>query len=370
MKTSLIALICLMLVGAAGYWLQSTGRIAMPVPVGTVAGGTAKQDAGPRQGGGGRAALPVEVADARQSRISDDISAIGTLVSEKSVDIAPETSGRVIEIGFSDGQPVKQGDLLFRLDGELVAAQIADAEAKLALAESTFNRNEALRKTRTVAQSVYDQSVTELALARSALNLARVQQDKLSVRAPFDGTLGFSAVSTGAYVTAGTTLVHLEKIERLKASFSVPELDFTRLRIGQNVTVTADAVPGETFAAQITALDPLVDVNGRAIKVLASLDNTALKLRPGMLIRVTIQGPSRDAVTVPEAAIVPRGNDTIVFVAEENTAMEAKVLTGKRADGAVEIIEGLRPGAKVVVAGNTRLSNGAPIQVVSPQAAN
>ncbi len=75
-------------------------------------------------------------------------------------------------------------------------------------------------------------------------------------------------------------------------------------------------------------------------------------------------------MTVPEAAIVPRGNDTIVFVAEENTAMEAKVLTGKRADGAVEIIEGLRPGAKVVVAGNTRLSNGAPIQVVSPQAAN
>ena len=377
MKTSIFAAILLLLIGAGGYWLQSSGKIQAYWP-GLSAVPSEQAKSGYQPGGadgqqanrGNRGPTPVEVAEAIEVRLSDDITAIGSLLSDASVEIAPETNGRIVEINFHDGDRVEQGAILFRLDGELITALVADTEAKLALAEANFRRNDALLKSKNIAQSVYDQSVTERALARSALNLARVQLSKQAVRAPFSGTLGFSKVSTGAYVTAGTPLVHLEKIDRLKVSFSVPELEFTRLSIGQNVAVTADAVAGETFAATIAAIDPLVDVNGRALKVLAVLDNNAGKLRPGMLIRVTVQGQSREAVTVPEAAIVPRGSDTIVFVAEEDKAKEAKVKTGKRSGGSVEILEGVRPGTKVVTAGNTRLSNGASIQIVSPQAAN
>jgi membrane fusion protein (multidrug efflux system) len=93
-------------------------------------------------------------------------------------------------------------------------------------------------------------------------------------------------------------------------------------------------------------------------------------LRPGLLVRITVKGQLRDAVTVPEAAIVPRGKETIVFVAEDNTVKEAKVRTGKRSEGTVEIVDGLAAGAKVVVAGNTRLTNGAAIQIVRDEATN
>ncbi len=377
MRKSTFAIVLLVAVGAVATWYGHPARL-QALWTGITAGGqeqappTLQHEASGsgQQNRGNRGPAPVEVADARQVRLSDDITAIGSLLSEASVDIAPETSGRIVEIRFRDGAAVDQGAVLFRLDGELIAAQVADAEAKLRLAEATYARYEALRKTRTVAQSVYDQSVTELALARSALNLAKVQLDKLTIRAPFAGTLGFSTVSLGAYVSAGTPLVHLEKIDRLKVSISVPELEFSRLAIGQSVTVTADAVPGESFTAGIVAIDPLVDMNGRALKILAELDNSAFKLRPGMLIRATVQGQSREAVTVPEAAIVPRGSETVVFVASDNKALEAKVRTGKRSGGTVEIVEGLDPGAKVVTAGNTRLTHGMAIQIVSPQAAN
>jgi len=156
----------------------------------------------------------------------------------------------------------------------------------------------------------------------------------------------------------------------LKVSFSVPELDLVRLTVGQQVAVTADALPGETFVATVAALDPSIDANGRALKVRADLDNSAGKLRPGLLVRVTVKGELRDAVTVPEAAIVPRGKETIVFVAEDHTVKEAKVTTGKRAEGTVEIVDGLAAGAKVVVAGNTRLTNGAAIQIVRDEVTN
>ena len=126
---------------------------------------------------------------------------------------------------------------------------------------------------------------------------------------------------------------------------------------------------GETFEAKISAIDPLLDVNGRALKVRADLDNSADKLRPGMLIRISVLGPSRASVTVPEAAIIPRSNGTVVFVVAGEKAQETKVRTGKRSNGAVEILEGLKAGAQVVTAGNTRLADGATVAIV-PTAAN
>ena len=206
---------------------------------------------------------------------------------------------------------------------------------------------------------------TELELARSAVELAKVRLEKLVIKAPFPGTLGFRTVSLGAYVAAGAPLVHLDKVDRLKVSFSVAELEFSRLATGQEIELAADALPGETFTATVSALDPSMDVNGRALKVRAVLDNAAGKLRPGLLVRVTVKGPPRRAVMVPEAAIVPRGNETVVFVTDDNVAREAKVSTGQRTGGLVEIVAGVAEGQGVVVAGNMRLSNGAPIEIVA-----
>jgi membrane fusion protein (multidrug efflux system) len=189
---------------------------------------------------------------------------------------------------------------------------------------------------------------------------------KLTIRAPFSGRAGFRTVSIGAYVQAGASLVHVEKIDKLKAAFSVPELFFQQLQPGQRVNVTADAVQNESFEATISAISPLVDINGRALQVRAELDNAANKLRPGMLIRIAVRGPQRTSVTVPEAAIVPRSNGVAVFTVSDEKAKEVKVTMGKRADGVVEILDGIKAGDQIIVAGNARLADGATVVAAKP----
>jgi membrane fusion protein (multidrug efflux system) len=314
--------------------------------------------------GAGRASLPVEVARAKAARLSDDIFAIGTLLAYESVSVSSETSGRVSEILFKDGTAVAEGAPLFKLDADLVNASLDEANSRLSLAESTFNRNNTLRKSGTIAQTAYDASLTELEVARTAVESAKVLLKKLTIAAPFSGTLGFRTVSVGAYVTPGTVLVQLDAIDRLKVSFSVPELEQSRIATGQQVEVTADAVPDETFTATISAIAPSIDVNGRALLIRADLDNKALTLRPGLLVRISVKGPARDAVLVPEAAIVQRGDNAFVYLPRDNTAKQAKVRLGKRIPGSIEIVEGISAGDEVIIAGNTRLTDGAAIEVV------
>jgi len=318
---------------------------------------------------GGRGPLPVEVAKATSARLSDDIGAIGTLLADETVEIAPETSGRVDAVLFKDGEQVVEGQPLFRLDTDLAEADLAEAKARLSLAEANYKRSQTLRKSGNVAQSVYDAAVTELEVARTSVESAQVRIDKLTILAPFSGTAGFRTISAGAYVTAGTALVQLDKIDLLKVSFSVPELEQSRIRLGQVIDVTADALPGQRFTATVSAIDPSVDVNGRALLVRADLDNQDLKLRPGLLVRVTIKGAAREAVMVPETAIVQRGDNAYVYLARDAKAEETQVRVGKRMAGNIEIVEGVTAGAEVVVAGNTRLSNGAAIEVVAPTSA-
>ena len=128
--------------------------------------------------------------------------------------------------------------------------------------------------------------------------------------------------------------------------------------------MTADALPGRSFTATVAALNPSIDVNGRALQVRADLDNSTFTLRPGLLVRITVKGSPRQAVLVPEAAIVQRGEDAFVYTVGDGKAAESKVRLGKRMPGRIEIVEGIAAGSEVVVAGNARLRNGAAVEIV------
>jgi membrane fusion protein, multidrug efflux system len=128
-------------------------------------------------------------------------------------------------------------------------------------------------------------------------------------------------------------------------------------------------LPGTRFEGQIYAIDPAVDVNGRAIRVKATLPNEDRKLRPGLLARITVKGAPRTAVTIPESALVSRGNDFLVFKADNGKAKETKVLAGRRENGFVEILEGVEAGQQVVIAGQARLRDGADVEIVAPTTA-
>jgi membrane fusion protein (multidrug efflux system) len=370
MKKWLITAIVLLALAGTAFAIRQAGvdlvALAGLKPSGSTA--TVKTEnakpLGQRSGSQGRSALPVEIAKAQAAQISDDIGAIGTLLAEETVEIAPETSGRVSAVMFKDGEKVEAGQPLFQLDTELAAADLAEAQARLSLAETTFRRNETLRKSGNIAQSAFDAAETEREMARAAAESAQVRLNKLTIVAPFSGIAGFRTISVGAYVTAGTALVKLDKVDLLKVKFALPELVLSRITLGQTIDVTADALPGESFSATISAIDPSIDVNGRALQVRADLDNSGMRLRPGLLVRVTVKGNQREAVVVPETAVNQRGDSSVVYLVRDSKAEEKQVRTGKREGGTIEIVEGIEAGAEVVVAGNARLSDGAAVEVV------
>ncbi len=357
------------LVAAAAFGVRHSGiDLAALTGLQAVA---VKGEPAARAGGArpGRGPAPVETAPAMTLRLSDDISAIGTLLADESVAIAPETSGRVAKVLFEDGAAVAAGTPLFQLDTDLAMSDLVEAQARLRLAEANYSRNQKLRLSGNVAESAYEEALSTRDVARAAVESAEVRLAKLTIAAPFSGTLGFRAISEGAYVTAGTPLVQLDKVERLQASFSVPELQQAAAAAASEVELSADALPGERFTATVSALNPVIDVNGRALQVRAELDNKDMRLRPGLLVRVTVRGPAREAVVVPESAIVQRGQGALVYALDGNKVREVRVSIGKRLDGKVEVREGVAAGDMVVTAGNARLSDGAEVEAVPAAAA-
>lgn len=353
-------LLCVVVLGAAAAVAHQQGWIASGV-----ASLKGEASAAPEPRAATPRSIPVEVAPARQAQVTSDISSIGSLQSDESVKVASEVAGRIHDIRFREGEQVKAGDVLVQLDDALVKASQAEMEARLQLAKANYERAQQLQKTGSGTARSLDEAFAELNTATALLNLQQVQLAKHSIRAPFDGVVGLRSVSVGAYIDTGTALVNLEKLDTLKVDFKVPEIHLGNVAPGQSVSISVDALPNRSFTGTIYAIDPMVDVNGRSLSVRARLPNQDMVLRPGLFVRVVVKGrDARSAVFVPEAAIVPQGQDRIVWVVENGKAVQRKVQLGQRLAGEVEILNGLAPDAQVVTAGQGRLRPNAVVEIV------
>ncbi|MGI6246366.1 MAG: efflux RND transporter periplasmic adaptor subunit [Pseudochelatococcus sp.] len=309
--------------------------------------------------------LPVETAPVRVGESVSEINTVGSLQSDESVQISSEIAGRVAEISFSEGEQVTAGDLLVRLDSTLTEAEIADVRARLDLAEANYRRTNVLAQGGNATQRANDEAAAARATARAALALVEARYNKLFIRAPFSGMLGVRKVSVGAYLNPGAEIVNLEKIDRLKVDFKVPEIHLANVAVGQTIELSVDALPGRRFTGAIYAVDPMVDVNGRALNIRARLPNPDLLLRPGLFARIAVKGASLgESVFIPEEAIVPRGADAIVYRVVDGRARETVVRLGMRRGGEVEVVDGLDAAAVVVTAGQHRLRDGAQVETV------
>ena len=310
-------------------------------------------------------AVLVEAAKVTAAPLSEQVTAIGTLLSNEAVTVSSEIPGRLKEIHFQEGQPVEQGAALFTLDDSVYRAQLDDAEAKLKLAEQTNKRTSTLFTNKYATAQSADEAASNLAVSTAATELARVQLEKTRIVAPFSGIVGLRHVSVGEYITAGQALVNLEAIDPVKADFRVPEKFLPAIRVGQTIRIKVDAFPDATFEGKVYAIDPRLDVAGRSLLVRALVPNHDQRLRPGLFARVTVLLQLKeDALSVPEAAIVPQGDSQYVFKIVDGKAKLTKVMTGTRREGRVEIVDGLAAGDQVVTAGQLKIRDGAPVSVV------
>lgn len=365
MKNALLAVFGLLIAGAIGYWVVSKSPSSLTRPAAENGASKPAAERGEDKGRGRRGA-PVEVAVARQGTSTDDLWSIGSLRSDESLQIASEVPGRIAEILFKEGEDVKAGDVLVKLDDALVRAEVEDAKARLTLAQSNYDRAQSLSKSGSGTERTLDESTSALEIAKAAVQLAETKLSKLSLTAPFPGRVGLRTMSVGAYATPGTPIVNLEKIDQLKLDFRVPETVLTQVSVDQDVELRVDALPGRTFPGKIYAIDPQVDVNGRSLHIRARVANPDLSLLPGLFARVIIKGlEERPVVRVAESAIVSRGQDKFVYSIVGGKAKENKVQLGRRRAGEVEILEGLEAGTQIITSGQMNLRDGAPVEIVS-----
>ncbi|GAB1577573.1 efflux RND transporter periplasmic adaptor subunit [Bordetella petrii] len=312
----------------------------------------------------------VQTARVEQLSFTRGISAVGSLRSDESVMLRPEVAGRIQHIDFQEGQPVERGQVLVRLDDSVPRAELAQARANLALAQSHYRRAVDLQGRGFVSQQARDEAASNLKVQQAAAALAQARLDKMTIRAPFAGIAGLRNMSVGDYVDQGQDLAPLEAIDPLKVDFRVPEMYFSRVQVGQALTVRLDAMPGEVREGRVYAVSPLVDAGGRSVLLRATVANPDARLRPGMFARVQLLFGTDQVLAVPEAALAPSGQSQYVFNVRDGRAHRAEVTLGERRDGKVEILTGVAAGDQVVVAGFQRLTDGAPVEVVAdPDAA-
>jgi len=353
-RRNLIALVVLAGLAAGAWWGWKT-YIAPPEEA---AGGEAP----------GGFAVPVDAAVVKRATILRRIEAVGTLAANEEVTLRPEIAGVITAINFVEGQRVLAGTVLFRLDDVILQAELEQAQASLALSEQNYSRAAELLERGSGTVRARDEALSALRFDQAALALAQARIGKTVIKTPFTGVLGLRSVSIGDYVAQGEAMVTLQDIDRLKVDFRVPELFLSEVSVDQELRVRVDALPGEDFAGAVFAIDPQVDVNGRALVIRATLENPDGRLRPGLFARVDVVLERRaDALLVPEAALMPSKEGQAVFRVAEGVAELVAVTIGLRQGGEVEILSGLAEGDIVVVGGQLKLQPGVPVML--PEAA-
>ena len=252
--------------------------------------------------------MGVEVTQVSKISIRDDAQTVGTVRSRQNVMLRPEVAGRVLSLGFTDGNRVRAGQLLVQLDDTLQRAEVQQSLAQVSIASANHKRNQDLVAQNFVAQRVLDESGASLQVVQAQLALSCARLDRMRIIAPFSGTVGIRNVNIGDYVKDGADLINLEDIGTLYVDFRLPERNQGKVVAGQVVELDIDAMPGRMFKAKVEAVDPLIDVNGRSIGVRAVMANTAgeASLPPGGG-KGGAGGAKGGAPGTPGAAAAPAG---------------------------------------------------------------
>jgi len=355
----------------AAWWLQKPKAPDAAAP--SAAGNSASNTNGSNSG----KPVTVEAAKVELARLSDDTQAVGSLRSRRGVVLRPEVSGRITQLNFTDGQRVRKGQVLVQFDDQLPLAQVQQSQAELSIARANQKRNQELVAQNFISQRSLDESAANLQVAEAKLSLAKATAARLKIVAPFDGIAGIRQVNVGDYLKDGSDIVNIEDIEAIYVDFRLPERFQNKIKRGQTAVLDIDALPGRKYNAQIQAIDPLIDANGRSIGVRGCIDNRQLQLRPGMFARVnTVFGVRENARVVPEEAIVPQGGRQFVIKLLEGpneqtrTTKRVEVKVGLRSPGKVEILEGLEAGDTVIAAGQQRVQRDGTLVTVVDLAAN
>ncbi len=361
------------------------------------------------------AAVSVSATAVVETPIARFIEVTGTLTAQESAEVAAEIAGRVVATPVERGSRVGTGVELVRIasaevdaqarEAEANAAQIearlgiaggkpfevarvpevASANAARALARTDFERARTLHAAKLISQAEFEQRSAQLEsaerqydvasngaeqqyqsllAARARVTVAQKAAADTVVRAPFGGVVGERFVSVGDYVTRGTKVASVMRVDPLRVELTVPEQYVAAVASGREVTFTVDAYPGQTFTGQVRYVSPSVTAETRALVVEAIVPNAAGQLKPGFFATARIaQVSSAPALLVPAVAVRTVAGTARVFVVSGDRVEERVVMVGQSVDDRIEVTDGLKAGERVATSGVSTLADGVRVAV-------
>ncbi len=308
---------------------------------------------------GGNQPITVKTATITSATLKREVKTLGTALAYDSAKIVAATSDYLTLLNINEGQPVKKGQLLAQLNDTEEKARVNELKALLNEQKRQLARLTNLTRTQASAISLQDEQQAKVNATQAQLEALLARLSEMQIKAPFDGVLGLRQVSEGAYVSTGTVLTTLDDISVIRVEFNVSEHYIADLKLAMSLAITNVAYGQTKFVGKIKALDPRLDPVTRSIKVHGTVDNSDLRLRPGMLLNVTVELANNQVLQVPEKAIVPLQNRHYVFVvAKDNSVNQVEITLGQRIPGSIEVLSGLTEGDEVVVEGTQKLRTG------------
>ncbi len=324
-------------------------------------------------------AVPVEVATTQRADMAALYTGTAPVESDRKAFVMPKVQGEIRQVFADEGQRVKSGQVLARLDGDKLRLEVALSEATMRKLERDYNRNLELQQKGLVSATAIDNLKYELEAAKATWELTRLQLSYTDIRSPIAGTVtqrldvvkvGNTVTPVGGVIESGdSALFVIEDLATLMLRVNVPERELAKLSVGQPAELSFDAVPGQTFRGEIALISPYVNADTATFAVRVRVTETEGLLRPGMFARVAIVYERKpDALQIPRTALLDTDGQPKVFVVKDGKAAERAVKLGLSNGAWIEVTEGLKDGEQVVVVGQGAVKPGATVRVVNSSA--
>ena len=324
---------------------------------------------------------PPTAVDAKSVRVDNiivNMEIVGNLRASDAIDVTSEVNGIVTEIKFTEGQAIKKGNILFLLDASIEKAEISIQKADVNRWTALLERRqrlarsaEKLSETKNIARTRLDQLLTDetealaqLQIAKATLQIAERRFYKKIVRAPFNGIVGLKLKSIGEYLEPGEVITSLDSIDPIELDFEVPESAISALEIGAEINAFTRAWGNEVFSGIVKSINTRVNLKSRSITVRAKINNTNLKLKPGMFMIVKLPVVThKNAIIIPEEAVLTDGTLRTVYVIKDGITNSKAVKLGQRLPGEVEVLEGISSDAIVITGGIQKVRDGSKVTI-------
>ena len=308
--------------------------------------------------------LMVEAIVIETEILNNDLRVTGSLIANETVTLSPEVAGRVERINFKEGQRVKKGQLLIRLNDDELLAELDKLNFTKKLNEDIEYRQKQLLAREAISKEEYETSLTTLNTTLADIRVKQVQLQKHQIRAPFDGIIGLRSVSEGSFVSPSDDLVTLYSINPIKIDLTIPGKYAAEVNPDDKITFTVDAYDDRQFEGSIYATEPQIDPQTRSMKIRALSSNKDGLLLPGQFAKITLTINSYDeAIMIPTEAVIPELNGKKVFVRENGVVASKAIETGIRTSDQVQVTAGLTEGDTVITTGVLQLRPGMPVDV-------